>query len=178
MCFCHASQKTSMPTTMLCQAAYNLPPPPLWSYIGWLSFHTLFTWWYVETKTIFLCQCGLVFQSQLNQKYKSGAYLCCKWVPHFLEQCQFCQSTNLGFYAKLSWIENKICPFQWKINNFWGITQKFFSNSAPHCRESRFQHPTSRVVGMQKPQTQKTQKTLYHRLQTPSTENPNPKNLI
>ena len=42
----------------------------------------------------------------------------------------------------------QICLFVRKISSkYYGITYKFFNYSAPYCRDSKIQHPTSRVVG-------------------------------
>ena len=44
----------------------------------------------------------------------------------------------------------QICLFWWKTSKYKVKIHKFFSYSAPYCRESKILHPTSRAVGAPK----------------------------
>ena len=56
-------------------------------------------------------------------------------------------SQNLRILCQIILNRRQMCLFWCEISQFYGITYKFFNYSAPYCKVSKIQHPTSRVVG-------------------------------
>ena len=93
-----------------------------------------------------------------NQCNLTGMYLVIAFIPGVFyaankyptfqrnENYVNCQSTTYGFVLNYPEWKTNLSVLM-KNSKFWVKTYKFFNYAAPYCRESKIQHPTSRIVG-------------------------------